>query len=133
MRLAPAEIPKGTALVYALVSNGRVRYVGQTANPAKRHHAHSLSTMAGLNFRMLEVRRVPTADALRIERQVIRAFQRKGQAELNGTGACSHTETCSRVTISMPQAIADMASKSAAKQNRTFSNYIAWLITQDKP
>lgn len=133
MRLAPAEIPKGQTLVYALVSNGRVRYVGQTANPAKRHHAHSLSTMAGLNFRMLEVRRVPTAHALRIERQVIRAFQRKGQAELNGTGACAHTETCSRITISLPQEVADMASRAAAKQNRTFSNYVATLISADRP
>jgi hypothetical protein len=66
--------------IYGLFdSDGKCRYVGLTANPSKREQQHSGKQ---LSFRVL---RVCWVDGIRLEQQIIRAYIRKGQCDLNAT------------------------------------------------
>lgn len=69
--------------IYCLMVNEEVLYVGSTKHPRERFVSHGRGCMIGRDFSMVLLRWCPSDQAERIESQVIRAYWRRGMAELN--------------------------------------------------
>lgn len=130
MRTPPDKVRRGLAVLYILVMDGVVRYVGQTRTPKKRQYEHQ--RVLNCEFEMLMIRVTWAALACRIEQQIIKAYQRRGLADLNGklyAGRISKSRM--RTTISLSSAIARKGERRARQDGRNFSNYVARLIDAD--
>lgn len=69
--------------IYGLFVSGRCVYVGQTKNPSKRQSSHANRMMRGTQFDFRIFRVTDKQSVLRIERQIILSFKRRGFAEMN--------------------------------------------------
>jgi len=73
--------------LYGLFDGSRCRYIGQTANPERRLNKHKFGP-AGKIFKhgpmiLVALRFCDERNASRLEKQIVMAYKRKGQCDLN--------------------------------------------------
>jgi hypothetical protein len=83
MTQPPSKVRQNTAVVYAILIDEKVRYVGCTRTPKKRRREHERN-LGRTDFKMLAIAHEWRVLAFVIETKLIRLYQAHGLADLNG-------------------------------------------------